>query len=89
MSLNNQQTDRQKPIRVGFSTVLTAYYTSCCGRGVTPHPFYCRGQRKGKAIPLLPLWAVRPVPSLSACTRVHFNFVYTSCCKCLQRTRYF
>ena len=26
------------------------------------------------AIPLLPLWAVRPVLSLSACTRVHFTF---------------
>ena len=26
-----------------------------------------------KAIPLLPLWAVRPVQSLSACTRVHFT----------------
>jgi len=25
-----------------------------------------------KAIPLLPLWNVRPVQSLSACTRVHF-----------------
>ena len=28
----------------------------------------------GRAIPLLPLWAVRPVQSLSACTRVHFTF---------------
>ena len=28
------------------------------------------------AIPLLPLWAVRPVQSLSACTRVHFNFTF-------------
>ena len=27
-----------------------------------------------RAIPLLPLWAVRPVQSLSACTRVHFTF---------------
>jgi len=26
----------------------------------------------GRAISLLPLWAVRPVQSLSACTRVHF-----------------
>jgi len=24
-------------------------------------------------IPLLPLWAVQPVQSLSACTRVHFT----------------
>jgi len=29
-------------------------------------------------IPLLPLWAVRPLQSLSACTTVHFNFTYTS-----------
>jgi hypothetical protein len=26
------------------------------------------------AIPLLPLWTVRPVQSLSACARVHFTF---------------
>ena len=29
-------------------------------------------------IPLLPLWTVRPVQSLSACTRVHFTFSYTT-----------
>ena len=29
-------------------------------------------------IPLLPLWAVRPVQSLGACTTVHFTFTYTS-----------
>ena len=29
-------------------------------------------------IPLFPLWAVRPVQSLSSCTRVHFTFTYTS-----------
>jgi hypothetical protein len=27
-----------------------------------------------RAIPILSLWAVRPVESLSACTRVHFTF---------------
>jgi hypothetical protein len=26
-----------------------------------------------RAIPLLPLWAVRPIQNLSACTRVHFT----------------
>ena len=26
-----------------------------------------------RAIPLLPLWAVRPVQSLSVCTKVHFT----------------
>ena len=29
-----------------------------------------------RAIPLLPLWAVRPVQSLSACTRAHFTFTF-------------
>ena len=29
-------------------------------------------------IPLLPLWAVRPVHSLSVCTTVHCSFTYTS-----------
>jgi hypothetical protein len=44
------------------------------GRGVTltPHPLLVPWSRKGRAVPLLPLWAVRPVHSVSACTRVHF-----------------
>jgi len=48
------------------------------GRGVTltPHPLLVPWSRKGKATPLLPLWAVRPVQSLSACTRVHFTLQY-------------
>ena len=29
-------------------------------------------------ISLLPLWTVRPVQNLSACTTVHFSFTYTS-----------
>ena len=46
------------------------------GRDVTltPHPLLVPWSWKGRAIPLLPLWAVRPVQSLSACTRVHFIF---------------
>ena len=45
------------------------------GRGVrlTPHPLLVPWSRKGRAIPLLPLWTVRPVQSLSACTRVQFT----------------
>ena len=45
-------------------------------RGVTltTHPLLVPWSRKGRAIPLLPLWAVRRVQSLSACTRVHFFF---------------
>ena len=45
-------------------------------RGVTltPHTLLVPWSRKGRAIPVLPLWAVRPVQSLSACTGVHFTF---------------
>jgi hypothetical protein len=48
------------------------------GRGVTltPHPLLVPWSRKGRAIPLLPLLTVRPVQSLSACTRVTFTFTY-------------
>jgi len=47
------------------------------GRGVmlTPHSLLVPWSRKSRAIPLLPLWAVRPVQSLSACTRMHFTFL--------------
>ena len=50
------------------------------GRGVTlpPHSLLVPWSRKSRDIPLLLLWAVRPVQSLSACTTVHFNFTYTS-----------
>ena len=48
------------------------------GQGVTltPHPLPVPRSRKGRAIPLLPLWVVRPVQSLSACTMVHFIFTF-------------
>ena len=51
------------------------------GRGVrlTPHPLLVPWSWKGRAIPLLPLWAVRPVQRLSHCTRVRFTlYLYTS-----------
>ena len=40
------------------------------GRSVTltPHPLLVLWSRQGRAIPLLPLWAVRPVQSLNDCT---------------------
>ena len=46
------------------------------GQGVTTtsHPRLVPWSRKSKVIPLLPVWAIRPVQSLSACTRVHFTF---------------
>ena len=40
---------------------------------LTPHPLLVPWSRKSRAIPLLHLWAVRPVQSLIACTRVHFE----------------
>jgi hypothetical protein len=47
------------------------------GRGVrlTPHPLLVPWSWKGTVIPLLPFWAVRPVDSLSANTRMHFTCV--------------
>ena len=46
------------------------------GRSVTlaPHPLLVPWSEKSRVIPLFPLWVVRPVQSLSACTRVHFTF---------------
>jgi len=48
------------------------------GRDADPSPLLLPWSRKSRAIPLFPLWAVRPVQSLSACTMVHFTFTYTS-----------
>jgi len=47
------------------------------GRGVTltPQSLLVLWSRKSRAINLLLLWAVRPVQSLSACTRVHFTLL--------------
>jgi len=43
---------------------------------LTSHPILVPCSRKSRVITLLPLWAVRPVQSLSACTREHFIFFY-------------
>ena len=47
------------------------------GRGVTltPQPLLVPWPWESRAIPLLPLSAVRPVQSLSACTRVTFTLL--------------
>ena len=39
------------------------------GRAADPSPLLVPWSRKSRAIPLLPQWGVRPVQSLSACTR--------------------
>ena len=44
------------------------------GRDAVPSPLLVPWSRKSRAIPLFPLLAVQPVQSLSACTRVYFNF---------------
>ena len=41
------------------------------GRDADPLPLLVPWSRKSRAVPLLPLYAVRPVQSLSACTKVH------------------
>jgi len=46
------------------------------GVTLTPHILLVPCSRKESVIPLLPLWAVRPVQSLSACTRVTFTFTF-------------
>ena len=47
---------------------------------LTAHLLLVPWSRKSRAIPLLHLWAVRPVQSLSACTKVHFTFyLYPAC----------
>ena len=38
------------------------------GRDADPSPLLVPWSRKSRAIPLLPLWAVRPIQSISACT---------------------
>ena len=48
------------------------------GPDAGPSPLLVPLSRKSRAIPLLPLWAVRPVQSLSACTRVHFTYCFTN-----------
>jgi hypothetical protein len=47
------------------------------GRDADPSPpSLCHWSRKSRTIPLLPLWAVWPIQSLSACTRVLFTFTF-------------
>ena len=65
-----------------------------CGQGVklTPNPLVVPWSWKGTAIPQLPLWAVRPVQSLSTCTRLTFTFTLFMngsklCCSALTEHR--
>jgi len=51
------------------------------GVTLTPHPLLVPWSWKSRAIRHLPLWAVRPVQSLSACTRVHFTLSMKTKCQ--------
>ena len=65
-----------RPIHPASCTMGTGSFPavkSSRGRTLTPHPLLVPWSWKDRAIPLLHLWAVRPVQSLSACTRVHFT----------------
>jgi len=44
---------------------------------LTSHSLLVPWLRKNRAIPLFTLWAVRPVQSLSVCTRVHLTVYHT------------
>jgi len=68
-----------RPAHPAFSTMGTGSFPGVkSGRGVTltSQPLLVPRSWKTRAIPLLPLWAVRPVQSLSACTRVTFTFTF-------------
>jgi len=78
------------PVGARFSAPLQTGPGSSCTMGtgsfpgvksgrvvtLTHHALLVPWSRKGIAIPLLPVWAVRYVQSLSACTRVHFTFTF-------------
>ena len=54
------------PVQYSYTSTPPMGRTACTG----PQCLY------STAIPLLPLWAVRSVQSLSACTRVRFTFTF-------------
>jgi len=67
------------PLKIGNKEKLLKFENEhILSRGVTltPHPLRVPWSRKSRAILLLPLRAVRPVQSLSACTREYFNFTF-------------
>ena len=66
-----------RPTHSAYCTMGTGSFPGVkSGRSVklTSHPLLALWSRKSRAIPLLLQWAVRPLQSLSSCTRVHFTF---------------
>jgi len=85
------------PVQIGpgihpaFCTIGTGAFLGVkSGRGVTLslHPLLVPWSWKGRAIPLLPLWAVRPVQSLSACTRGALYLFFAVKCSALRGKKY-
>jgi hypothetical protein len=66
---------------------LPIFFFQPCSILSPPHPLLVPWSWKSRAITLLPLWAVRPVQSLSACTRVHFTFTFYLHCHRLRGRR--
>ena len=64
---------RAHPASCTMGTGSFPMVKSVRGVTLTPHPLLVPWSRKVRAIPLLALWAVRPVRSLNACTGVHFT----------------
>jgi hypothetical protein len=63
----------QPPVQ--WVTGLSRGVESSRGVTLTPQPLLLPWSRKSRAIPIVSLWAVRSVQSLSACTRVHFTLL--------------
>jgi hypothetical protein len=66
-------------------TMGTGYFPGVrSGRGVTltPYPLLVLWSWKSRAISLLPVWGVRPVQNLSACTRVTFTLPFKAGVAC-------
>jgi len=64
-------------VRARFSALVQispGAHPASCTMGTTPFPGVKSGQ--GMTLTLLPLWAIQPVQSLSACTKVHLTFIY-------------
>ena len=57
---------------------------------LTPHTLLVPWSRKCRATPLLPLWVVRPIQSLSASIRAPFTFYFyaSSVCVCVYHIPY-
>jgi len=61
---------------MGTASFPKVYEYSARGATLTPQTLLVLWSRKSRAIALLPLWVVRPIQSLSACTKVHFTFTF-------------